>query len=384
MISAGWLLSAGVDAAPPVQSPVRLERVPQGGLQPQAAVDARGRTHLVWLSGEAKAADVQYAWREAGTTQWSPTLRVNATPGSAIGIGTIRGPKLALGRTGRVHVVWNGSEQARPRPVLGGAPLLYTRLSADGRSFEPERNLMGQTRHLDGGASVAADPEGRVFVVWHAAPATDPAVETRRAVYVAASVDDGATFAPERVVSPPGSGACGCCGLQAVASPAGPLAIWYRGAPSADLRPGVILTSVDHGVSFQTVLQDDWAINQCPMSSADLGFVNGTTLVAAWETLGQVHWGNIPVVAKPDSGAIRPQLVTGERAIKHPVIARNVRGETLIAWTSGTGWQRGGSLGWRVLNGGQIVIAEARAEGVPVWGSLAAVAERDGTFVLWY
>lgn len=381
-ISVCGLGSITGDAASSAPTRVRVERIPGDGLQPQVQVDTRGRTHLIWLSGEPAKADVNYAWRDPGSTNWSTPVRVNSTPGSAIAVGTIRGPKLAVGKNGRVHVCWNGSEKARPRPAHEGAPLLYTRMKSDGRGFETERNVLGQTRHLDGGAGMAADQDGRVFVIWHAAPMSDPADETRRAVYLAASTDEGATFKPERIVSGEGSGACGCCGLQAIAGPSGTLAIWYRGASASDRRPGVLLTSRDHGATFQTVLQDPWSISQCPMSSADLSFPEDSKLLAAWETAGQIHWGQMSTIPKDNADSMRPEIIMGERSIKHPVITSNARGEILIAWTVGTGWNRGGSMAWRVLDSNRRILDEGRAEGVPAWGSLAAAAERDGTFVL--
>lgn len=383
---AGWLvILTGLTLASRAEEiagrRVHLERVPQNGWQPQACVDAQGRTHLAWLSGDARAANVHYASRPAGSTQWSPPVRVNHTPGSAIAIGTIRGPKLALGREGRVHLCWNGSDQAQPRPAQGGAPLLYTRSDRDGRTFEPERNLLGTTRHLDGGAAVAADPEGRVFLIWHAAPSEGVANENSRAVYLAASDDDGAHFAPQRVISPPGAGACGCCGLQAIAGPAGRIAVLFRAAPQIDQRPATLLLSSDHGASFRPVGQDPWAISQCPMSSFEAQFLGANTLIGAWETAGQIHWQR---VATEKPGPIKPRVIAGERAIKHPVIAANDRGETLVAWTVGTGWQRGGSLAWQILDAQDKIIEEGRSDGVPAWGSLAAVAEPGGQFSLWY
>jgi hypothetical protein len=38
---------------------VRIEAVPEGGVQPQVAVDAAGNTHLVYLKGDPKACDVR-------------------------------------------------------------------------------------------------------------------------------------------------------------------------------------------------------------------------------------------------------------------------------------------------------------------------------------
>ena len=73
------------------------------------------------------------------------------------------------------------------------------------------------------------------------------------------------------------------------------------------------------------------------------------------------------------------------RAMRHPSLAVNAAGDTLLAWTEGTGWQKGGSLAWQVFDrNGRAVGEPGRAPGVPVWGLVAAVAKRDGTFAVIY
>src|SRR3954453_22125208 len=86
---------------------VNLVRTPTHGLQPQAVVDERGTLHLIYLAGEPSASDVFYVRRDAGKKEFSPPLRVNSQPGSAIAPGTIRGAQIAIGKNGRVHVAWN-------------------------------------------------------------------------------------------------------------------------------------------------------------------------------------------------------------------------------------------------------------------------------------
>src|SRR3954471_2944844 len=174
---------------------VRTMRVPSGGVQPQVAVDAHGAVHMIYLTGDPQAADIQYIGMPAGRGNFGEPVRVNAHPGSALAIGTIRGPHLALGRDGIVHVAWMGSAKAEPKAPGKQAPMLYTRLARDG-TFEPERNVITKFVGLDGGGTVAADRDGNVSVAWHA-PATPKGDESTRRVFVARSTDDGATFAPE-------------------------------------------------------------------------------------------------------------------------------------------------------------------------------------------
>src|SRR5262249_16717379 len=146
---------------------VDLIRAPNGGLQPQAVADASGALHLVYFAGEPSAGDVFYVRRERGKEDFSSPIRVNSQPGSAIATGTIRGAHIAVGRNGRVHVSWNGSNQASPRGPENSAPMLYSRMNDAKTAFEAQRNLMRVSHGLDGGGSVAADKEGVVYVAWH-------------------------------------------------------------------------------------------------------------------------------------------------------------------------------------------------------------------------
>ena len=86
---------------------VTLARTPNGGIQPQAAVDAKGFVHLIYFKGEPKAGDIFYGRQPLGAEKFSEPIQVNRQAGSAIAIGTIRGAHLAPGRNGRIHVAWN-------------------------------------------------------------------------------------------------------------------------------------------------------------------------------------------------------------------------------------------------------------------------------------
>src|SRR5829696_102257 len=92
-----------------------------------------------------------------------PALRVNSEPGSVIATGSVRGGQIALGRAGFVHVTWSAS-RAIERDGVKQTPMWYARLRPRGRAFDPQRAIGSQTRHLDGGGSVAADSAGNVYV----------------------------------------------------------------------------------------------------------------------------------------------------------------------------------------------------------------------------
>lgn len=360
---------------------VRLQRVPGGGLQPQALMDARGTLHLVYLKGDPKACDVFYARREPGKSEFTAPLRVNSQPGSAIAAGTIRGAQFALGKGGRIHVVWNGSMQAEPKPPTQSMPLLYTRLNDVGTAFEPQRNLVNATAHLDGGGTVAADKDGNVYALWHSAPPDNKAGEVGRAVFLARSKDDGKTFEREREVSPEASGACGCCGMRAFADAQGNVFALFRTASTALNRDMMLLVSRDRGEQFKGDYVHRWRVGQCPMSS-EFFTESGGRVFGAWETAGPVQFAALDASTVKAASAVSPAMMAKG---KHPALAMNKAGETLLVWTEGTGWQRGGAVAWQVFGpDGKPVGEPKRNDGVPMWGLAAAVAEPDGSFTVLY
>ena len=355
---------------------VAVERVPNGGIQPQIVTDAMGTAHLLYFAGDSKAGDLFYTRREK--EEWTKPLRVNSSEGSAIAVGTIRGGQIAVGANGRIHVAWNGSKPL-PNSSHKGVPMYYARLRDDGTAFERERDVMRFTGDLDGGGSVAADAKGNVYVVWHGHAPDAPAGEAGRGVFMAKSTDGGATFAREVPVNPEPTGTCGCCGLKAFADMSGALHILYRGATQIVNRDEILIVSRDAGKSFQSIHSDPWKVGTCPMSSAAIA-QSGNRVVTAWETAGQVHLGFV------DGGKFRrvtPPGIAGKR--KHPVVTANKNGEILLVWTEGTGWQRGGALAWqRFDKTGKPLDEKGRQDGVPVWSFGAAYAKEDGSFVVVY
>jgi len=369
---------------------IEVRRVPGGGIQPRVVAGDDGTVHLLCFRGEPAAGDLFYARSADDGRSWSEPLRVNSTPGSAVAAGTIRGGRIALGRGGRVHVAWNGSSRVADSR---GAPMLYSRLDAEGKEFEPERDVKRRTRSLDGGGCVAADRAGNVFVVWHANDLRKPATggtgggepeadgEGARAVWVTRSSDDGATFATETRANTKDTGACGCCGLEAFVDRDARLWVLYRAATRVLGRDLHLLASTDRGVNFRSRELDTWSVPKCVMSLA--AFSDGPRgLLATWETEGQVFVGSVGSIdERPVARAAMPGAAKGRR---HPAIAVNSRGETLVVWSEGTGWNRGGALAWQLFDRDGAAVADrtGRRDGLAVWSFPAAFASRDGSFVI--
>lgn len=393
-IATAWLIGTGVIAASlqitppgmlhaatvPRAARVALLRVPDKGIQPQVAVDAKGTVHLIYFKGDPYGGDVYYLRSKAGAA-FSRPLRVNSEPGSAIAVGNIRGAHLAVGKNGRIHVAWMGSNKGEPKGSFKPAPMLYTRQSDAGTAFEPQRNVIRSAFGLDGGGSVAADPKGNVYVAWHAPePATRG--EDHRHVWLAVSTDEGKTFTREKPAWTEPTGACGCCGMRAFADRRGKVYLLYRSASKRVHRDMYLLVSREKDARFGGVNVGRWNVEGCPMSTA--AFVEGPTgVLAAWETKGQVYFARIDPATGKCSRAI-PARGTAEGR-KYPVLAVNARGETLLAWTEAMGWNRGGSVAWQVFDRwGKPTREKGRAEGVPTWSLVAAFARPDGGFTVVY
>lgn len=193
---------------------VSLVRVPDGGIQPQVTLGPDGVIHLIYFADTPAAGNIYYVSSADGGKLFSKPIQVNSKPGSAVAMGNIRGAHVALGKEGRVHVAWMGSQKAEPKTADQKTPMLYTRLSDDGRSFELQRNVVSKWSGLDGGGSVAADKDGNVYVAWHA-PGPGEHEEANRCIWVAISHDDGQTFAEEIIAHADRTGACACCGMKA-------------------------------------------------------------------------------------------------------------------------------------------------------------------------
>ena len=367
---------------------VTLVRVPAHGIQPEVSVDRRGVLHLLYFSGEPRAGNLFYVRSSDSGATFSAPIRVNSQEGSAIATGTIRGGQLAVGGDGRVHVVWNGSDSASPRGLVNpangesSAPFLYARSSVDGRAFETQRNLTRRSYGIDGGGSIAADALGHVYAAWHGLAIGGENGEDHRRVWVARSDDEGAIFGEEQPAWREPTGACGCCGLRLFSAAPNGLFLLYRSATALTHRDMYLLESNDNARSFHGAEVQPWNIGACPMTSMSMAAA-GSRVIGAWETAGQVYFGDIDVKAARIPTPIGAPGDGGTR--KHPRVAIGPNGDVLFAWTEGAAWARGGSLAWQLFDrAGRAVGAKGVADGVPVWSFAAVFPRPDGGFVILY
>ena len=374
------MILAAAISSPALSEQVRVEKTPNGGIQPQAVMDSNGRLHLIYFNGDPMRGDIYYVTREEGSP-YSRPIRVNSQARSAIATGSVRGAHLAVDGDGRPHVAWMGSDEAQPRPRIG-APMLYTRLDDARSAFEAQRNLVTWATGLDGGGSVAADNQGNVFVVWHAGPDGHDAGEEARGVFVARSANKGRNFTKETRADKEAGGACGCCGMRAFSDGPGKLNLLYRSASNSN-RDMKLLMSNDSGATFETSTLNHWRVAKCPMSTSGMSKSPDLLLLAS-EIGGGIQLRGVSRSRSKDLPQSPVHTVRGRNG-KHPVVARNQRGETLLAWIEGSGWNRGGALAWTLLDKDWHASPSQTIENsVPVWSLLSAVSLPDGAFILFH
>src|SRR5256884_2555391 len=141
---------------------------------------------MIYFKGDASAGDIEYVRRAADGKDFAQPIRVNSEPESAVAIGTVRGPQIAVGRNGRVYVIWFGSRAHSGEPS-DTMPVFFSRMNNSEKAFEPQRNLMQYATGGDGGISIAADAHGAAYARRHAMGA-EPG-EGHRRVYLARSTD---------------------------------------------------------------------------------------------------------------------------------------------------------------------------------------------------
>ncbi len=307
-------------------------------MQPRTVAGPGNNASLVYLDGKPAACEVMVATiREAGTLD---NVRRVSTPESQAGAtGTVRGPTLAMGVGGVRHVLWSGTNGSAAAGK--GSALFYSRLDAYFNASKPQ-DMMGKTVALDGGAAVASDGKGKVWIVWHAGM-NEGGGEAQRRVFIRQSNDDGLTFGEPWTPKGEAFGVCACCGVAAAANAGGALAIWYRTAIASNGR-GARLIELPAGATAATpsklLAQDDWQMPTCPMTTAECRESNNGMTVQ-WVRAFQLEtWaGATTAAASKQTTAV----------MNHPRSVFNAQGEELRTWVEGSGWNKAGVMHWQVF-----------------------------------
>jgi hypothetical protein len=231
---------------------VKTIRIPSGGEVPEVVLDAKGILHVTYGRG-APGNGYYVQSKDLGKTFTRP-VQLNQRA-DTVTSGRERGPKLALGRDGVLHVVWLGYYKK-------GGGVWYTRSTDGGKTFEAERNLTEIKPAWDN-ATVAADQDGNVFVFWTGhwpKLGEDSRSPVAAPIIMACSTDSGKTFAKSHLVKHDYPGrACGCCRLEACVGPDDNLYVGFRGG-FQNIRDPYLLQGkkTENNFKVTRVSEDNW------------------------------------------------------------------------------------------------------------------------------
>jgi hypothetical protein len=330
---------------------VQVIQTPNEGIVPDAEIDHQGVIHLAYVSGE----DVYYVKSSDRGKSFSTPIRVNTEAGTTFG-GRYRGPDIAIGQEGRIHVIWytNAYQRRLPEDQWG---VFYSYLNVSKTAFVPARNL--NHRPSDNYA-LAADDRGRVAVFWMAGR-----------VYLYLSDDGGETFPSAMAIDQ--ADPCECCASRAYFSTNGTLYFSYRDKAD-DIRDMYLMVLADGQKTFsrEKLSVTSWKINACPMTGTYLTGWNRENLIAGWETKRQVYFARLD----PTGHMLPPGEVKATENGKYPVVLSTPDGTALVAWKTGS------TLEWRMYDAGGKPQGSPGSAPVSNAHRPAGVVTREGEFLL--
>lgn len=330
-IALGWALAlalatlglCGVSPAS-AETAVRIVHAPGRSLVPDVVLDRHGVLHMVYALGH----NAYYVRSTDNGATFTRPVRVNSGGAVEDRMGE-RGPRLAVGSDGIIHVVWADYWKPGARCFAR-----YSRSIDGGKTFQPSRQV-SQMPGVDG-VAVAADGKGTVLVFWRAMAAPKPDVPDATWIYMARSTDGGSRFGPGRRISVDGAGqlACACCMMRARVAPDGTVCLAFRGA-ERNIRDFWMLKGSPRGDRFASVRvnRDNWIINYCPMCGPELTFTPDGRALCAFMTGHRAYW------AISDAGldAFHLHVATPAKETNeiYPTAVADRRGEVLLLWQVG-------------------------------------------------
>ena len=347
---------------------VEVVKLGNGELAPVLDTDATQTQHLIYFKGEAKAGDIYYRRRASDKDAFSDPVLVNSIKNSAMVIGGVRAPDMAVSSDGVVHVAWMSN-------TGGKQSVMYTHSNVDGSKFSKQQNLMQRSDGLDAGVSVAAFEDKKVYVVWTAHGKTN--AEKDRLLFVAYSKNAGKSFSKESPINGDRPGICACCGIDAGLTVDGEIMILYRSA-GAGARDMTLLQGKP-GKSLTYPMLDQWNANACPMSS--MSVVGGKEPLMTWQTKEQVFYTSVD-----EKGVLKDKTTFPGfgKTRKHSTLARNNDGNMCLAWTEGVGWNKGGKVLWQVQDANGVMISDGQKNDLSAWSKPAVAVKNNRGFLLVY
>jgi hypothetical protein len=351
---------------------VRVLHLPEGALVPDVMMDGAGVLHMVYGLGD----DAWYVRSADNGRTFSAPVKVNTEGKVTLKMGE-RGPKLALGKGGSIHVVW--ADQWSPGVKVYPR---YSRSLDGGKTFEPPRAL-ASLFGIDG-LTVAADGQGTVVAFFHhVIPGQPLEVPESHRLYLARSTDNGATFGPEERLRIQGMDdlACSMCMMRARMTADGNVNLALRVA-NDNIRDFFLLRSPKRENTFVPlrVNEDRWELTKCPMCGPELTLDPGERMLCAFMSRHRVYWSAL------DEGRFQLHVATPahENDEIYPAACSDGKEHVLLVWQAGPmAVGRQATVKWALYRSDGAFTGKQGTIGVSTSGTKAtAFVGTDGAFYI--
>jgi hypothetical protein len=283
---------------------------------PAVAVDSRdGTTYLSFTKTENNATNIYLTKSSDDGISFSDPVRINQVVGDA-SPDAWTAPRILLGNTGEVFVVWHVIDESNKEFAYGTSSLRLARSLDGGQSFEPTTYPANDTVGEKAFFGAAISPsDGRIYISYldSLSNITDFTISYPSKVNVIQSSDSGKTFDTSSTIDPT---ACDCCRTAITVGPDGEAYMAWRHAShdtaetysngsnpfnyDEKLEEGVIYEvvrdvfvahSTDDGLISNLsppvkVHNDSWFMNGCPSAGPSLSFDPNDRLHVTWFTGG--------------------------------------------------------------------------------------------------
>lgn len=375
---AGAFLAGATIGAATLRDPAAAVPVSDSARQtlaPEVAVGRDGSVHVIWLDkhpqqsaagaqphghGSPQAGppvdrhlssmDLWFARSTDGGASFGRAVRVNDQAGMVWGFA-ISKPRIALGRSGTIHIIFPANALGPDVDGEPGKPVLvsyYTRSTNGGASFERPRRLhslpaVDQSAFLDGGftsahafATLGVAPNGTVHAVW---------IDTRgmqqddaaAAAYAAISTDDGATWSAEQVAL--AEDVCPCCQITLAFDERSNVYLGSRQITARGTRNSTVARAVaGSGVHDRPVPTGgkEWRLDGCPLKPTAVAVQGNRVYTAAFngaETPAGVYF-SMSADGGQQFGAAT--LVHPEATVSDAPAMVVTSGQAVLAWHAKT------------------------------------------------
>jgi hypothetical protein len=302
-------------------------RVISPGRDPVVSVRASGALSLLKVEGK----DLWLETSFDGGDSFEQRVRVNDVSGE-VSSHSESSPRMVVRTRSEFYVVW------QTRRAGGGSALRFSRSMNWGETFDKAIDVAGSSPPQSF-YTMSVSPQGTIYVAWLSSSA----------VYIAKSVDRGASFQPPVRVTADDS--CPCCRPSISFTGGGNVHVAWRRVIEDNIRDIFISTSTDDGDTWKPgvrVAEDNWKLNGCPHSGAATAVLDNRLFVV-WTTVRDSK-GQLYLAWSDDAGlTFSPRVNLGGNVVdpNHSHMAPAGPGRLAVVFQ---GRESGRNQGWGPVN----------------------------------